>query len=510
MVSRGRWIIIMEKTSDFILKIAYMYILLPFLIFTLGWIKIYIAIPIVFILFFSYWKICKESEKMWIPILCKDNVIKILFVFGIIALWVYMSGVGKFVYQNADHGIRNTIFNILVEYDWPVINYDIMPENKEFFNSSGLIYYIGYWLPSAVVGKLFGLKAGYCAQAVWAVLGITLVYYFICAKAKKVVIWPLWIFIFFSGLDIIGVFFTNADIASYKEIWHSEWWGTPYQYSSMTTQLFWVFNQAIPAWLCTMLALIQKNNRNLVFILACCMLPSTFPFVGLLFVVLFLCFTRKYAIIEEYKAEKRIRRVKEYVKELIKDTCTVQNVVAGGIIGIFSFLYLVGNGAGGRILQEDPRGPAYYNSLPKLVLFLILEVGIYAVLLYKYNKDNGLYYFIILCLCIIPPIKVGYSNDFCMRASIPFLLILMFFVIEAVRKSWRNKDYGIFIGLTFVLLVGSVTPILELKRTWTYTFEKVNNGEIVYREDENPIEVLNMSNFSGNIEENFFFQYIAK
>lgn len=502
-----------NKRTNILLKLAYAYILLPFLIFTMGWIKIYIAIPIIAILLFCFWKICKESEKLWMPELSKDNVIKILFIIGVIALWVYMSGIGKFLFQNTDHRERNAIFNILVEYDWPVINHEILPKNRGMFNTTGLIYYIGYWLPSAVIGKLFGLRVGYYAQAVWAVLGIALVYYFICVKAKKVVIWPLWIFIFFSGLDIVGIFMTSTDIVNrYGEsyIWHCEWWGNPYQYSSMTTQLFWVFNQAVPAWLCTMLVLIQKNNRNLVFILACCMLNSTFPFIGLMLLVVFLCFARKYNELQKYKQEKFSRRVGEYLKLLIKDTCTFQNVAGGGIIGITSFLYLIGNGSGGRMLKEDPRGPEFYNSLPKLVLFLILEVGIYAVLLYKYNKDNRLYYFVILCLCMIPPIKVGYSNDFCMRVSIPFLLVLMLFVIKALGTAWQKKDYGIFLGLVVVLLLGSVTPVLELKRTWTYTYERIRKDEIVYMEDGDPIVILNSSNFSGDIEDNFFFKYVVK
>lgn len=498
------------KKSNIIFILAYAYILLPFFIFTMGWMKIYIAIPIIVILLFCFWKICKESGKLWMPELSKDNVIRILFIIGVIVIWVYMSGIGKFLFQNTDHGARNTIFSILVEYDWPVINHEILPKNKGVFHTTGLIYYIGYWLPSAVIGKLFGLRIGYYAQAVWAVLGIALVYYFICVKAKKVVVWPLWIFIFFSGLDAVGVFLTNADIAAYETIWHSEWWSVPYQYSSMTTQLFWVFNQAIPAWLCTMLVLVQKNNRNLVFILACCMLPSTFPFVGLFILTLFICFTRRYDSLLQYKTAACTVRFREYFKALLKDTCTIQNVLGGGIIGIFSFLYLIGNSSGGRMFQEDPRGPAYYNSLPKLVLFLILEVGIYATLLYKYNKDNKLYYFVILCLCIIPPIKVGYSNDFCMRVSIPFLLVVLLFVIHAVKTSWEKKDYSIFAGLIAVLVIGSITPVLELKRTWTYTFERINTDEIVYMEDGDPIVVLNSTNFSGDIENNFFYKYIAK
>lgn len=500
----------MKSKSRLFLLFAYAYIALPFFIFIWGWTRLGFAIPVMLILLFCFWRICKESESIWMPEINRENVIRILFILGVIALWVYMSGIGKFVFQNNDHVMRNSIFNTLVEYDWPIRNYEILEKNAETFNVTGLIYYIGYWLPSALVGKLFGLRIGYYAQAVWAVLGIALTYYFICVKAKKVVIWPLWIFIFFSGLDIIGVFLTNADISAYETIWHSEWWGIPYQYSSMTTQLFWVFNQSIPAWLCTMLALIQKNNRNLIFILACCMLSSTFPFVGLFLLVAFLCLTRKYEISEKNQSCGLTMRFKAYLMNLLKDTCTIQNVLAGGIIGIVSFLYLFGNSAGGRMFQEDPRGPAYYNSLPKLVLFLILEIGVYVVLLYEYNKHNKLYYFMCLCLCVIPPIKIGYSNDFCMRASIPFLFVLMLLVIEALSKSWTRKEYFIFASLIITLLIGSITPILELKRTWTYTYERINTGEIVYAEDVDSVSLLNNSNFSGDAENNFFYKYIAK
>lgn len=43
---------------------------------------------------------------------------------------------------------------------------------EEGYQMRGLIYYIGYWLPAAVVGKVFGLTAGYYFQYVWAIIGI--------------------------------------------------------------------------------------------------------------------------------------------------------------------------------------------------------------------------------------------------------------------------------------------------------------------------------------------------
>lgn len=499
-----------KRGSTVILKLAYLYIALPFLIFAAGWMKIYIAIPTIIIVGYCLWKIYQEADKMWIPEITKDNIIKICFIVFVIAMWVYMSGIGKFVFQNPDHTARNTIFNLLVERKWPVKNYDILPRNAGALQATGLIYYIGYWLPSAIVGKLFGLRIGYYAQAAWAVLGISLVYYFICEKAKKVIIWPLWIFIFFSGLDIIGVWITDTDVTAYVNIWHLEWWGTPYQFSSMTTQLFWVFNQAIPAWICTMLVYAQKNNRNLVFIAGCSLLTSTFPFIGILLIITFVCLTRNYEETRISSKVSRVEKVKIHIGCVIKDTCTIQNILGGGTIGILSFLYLKGNLSGAVKMHEDPNNFMLQNSLPKLVLFLLLELLIFAVLLYKYNKDNKLYYFIFMMLCIIPVIKVGYGTDFCMRVSIPFLFIIMLWCMDTLSKAWRERGYVLFAGMCFVLLLGSMTPLMELKRTWTYTYQRINEGEIVYAEDYDEVEILNSSNFSGDIEHNFFFEYIAK
>ena len=436
-----------------------------------------------------------------------------LFAVGIIAVWVYYSGIGKFVFQVPDHSVRNSIFNIMVESRWPVINHEILqgsPLGKQGASAAGLVYYIGFWLPSALVGKVLGLRAGYYAQAVWAVLGIVLVYYLICVLLKRVAVWPLFIFVFFSGLDILGIFLTAQDPATFECKWHLEWWGTPYQYSSMTTQLFWVFNQSIPAWVCTMMAYMQKNNRNIVFILACSMLCSTFPFVGLLLLALFFCLSRKYDEMEAVRTAGTREKIRVYISCIIKDTCTLQNVAGGGLIGITSFLYLTCNYSGAYIMGENIKGPEFDNSLAKLILFLIVEIGVYVALIYKYNKENKMFYFIVLCLSIIPPVKVGYSTDFCMRASIPALLLLTVLVIKTLAESWEKRDYRVFAGLILVLVLGSATPALEFRRTFGETFRRIKEGEIVYEEDSDPIKLLSGGNFSGSVDDSFFFQHFVK
>ena len=497
-----------RKEIKWVVIISYFYLMVPFLIFAIGWMGKRYWIPIVPMLVFCYYKACKEAPKYWKPRFTKENIIKILFIILVICIWVYFSGIGKYVFQNADHNCRNAVYETLVLKKWPIINYDIdYSIFDEKVTATSLVYYIGFWLPSSVVGKIFGISAGYNFQFFWAVLGIALVYYFICARKEEVLIWPLAVLFFFSGLDIVGQYLRGQNIFAIANEAHIEWWVEPYQYSSMTTQLFWVFNQAIPAWLCTIFALMQKNNRSIVLILACCMLPSTFPFVGLLILVVYWMFSRKYEV-QGYKTRKEF--IKKYMYCWGKDTLTIQNVLGGGIIGIFSFLYLTSNVSGNKIMDVSSVSANYENNLLKYITFIIVEIAVYFILLYKMKYKSGLYYCILICLCIIPPIKVGSAGDFCMRASIPALFILMLFVMDGLEWARKENEKTIYRGLILALCIGAVTPVHEFTRTFRETVDRVNSEQQVYSETLDFTTLLNSSNFSGATDGSFFFKYIAK
>ena len=494
--------------SKIFVSLAYLYILLPFIIFSIGWMGKKYWIPIVLILLYCFKRAVMDTKVSWMPSWNRENIMKIVMALAIICVWVYFSGIGKVVFQNTDHSVRNSIFEILVKYDWPVINYDV---NMEVFDrgtsATALIYYIGYWLPSAVVGKVAGLQAGYLFQMFWAVLGIAIVYFFICIHKKRLLIWPLLVLMFFSGLDILGMFFRGFDISTLPSNAHLEWWVEPYQYSSVTTQLFWVFNQAIPAWVCTMLVLFRSNGRSIVFVLACCMLNSTLPFVGLLVFVIFIVLSDNLTVKSNINF---LKKIKSHCAYLTSEYFTIQNVLGGGIVGIFSFLYLKNNVSGGLFMGESVYGHLFDNHLIKYLIFILFEVLLYFIFLYRYNKGNKMYYFVVACLCIIPPIKVGTAGDFCMRASIPALLILVIMVIDGIMTAYEKKHYLWLTGMICILCLGSITPIHEFARTFQYTIEKVDEGETPVLESENEYEILNSGNFAGPVENNIFFKYFVK
>lgn len=493
--------------TKIVICLTYIYLVLPFLIFSIGWMKKQYWILIVPIVLFCTWKAWKDTPALWAPELTKRNLQKAAAIILIISVWVVLSGIGRLSFQNTDHIYRNGIFETLVNYEWPIRNENVYAANfPQGTTATSLIYYIGFWLPSAVAGKIFGIRIGFYFQAVWAAVGIGLAYYFICVRKKKILVWPLGFLILFSGMDIVGQYLNGADAFLLFSNAHLEWWQESYQYSSMTTQLFWVFNQAVPAWLCTAFLMVQKNNRSMVMLFGLCMLSSTFPFTGLIPFVLYWMFSRDYRIMggEESKA-----RGKEYLLYWLKDTFTVQNILGGGVIGIFSFLYLTANSSSRKIMETGTKEASLGNPILCYVLFFVLEAGIYLFLLYKYYKKDALYYIIFSSLLLIPVIKVGSGSDFCMRASIPALFLLMVFAIDGLDKAKEQGNKVIYWGLIIVFCIGSVTPLHEISRSVCESARSRYHNEPISGLSIEAEELLNQPNFSGSVDKSFFFRYIA-
>ena len=485
----------MIKKFNLFNAIVYLYVLLPIMIFLLGWTRWFIAIPGVIVLAICWFRMSKDDLMFDLPKPDKHQMEILVFVLMMIVLWVYLSGIGKFVFQNTDHDCRNPIFDILVNYKWPATR-QMLTETG--MTTKGLIYYIGFWMPAAVVGKLFGLTAGYCFQAVWAVIGIFLVYMLISSILKEIKIWPLLVMIFFSGMDILGYFLVNGSFENLHPADHLEWWCN-FQFSSMTTQLFWVFNQAAPAWLICLLIYKQKKNKYIAVLLGCALLCSTLPFVGMLPFVVYWVFSRNYEL-SEGLSKWRI---------WIKDTFSLENIFGGGIAGIISFIYLIGNEASQNIVSTSSSNDKR-AILCIYILFIIIEIGCYFAAIYQYQKRNPLFYISFLWLCFCPCMRVGFGADFCMRASIPALFMLMMMVMQTLQKSKRERNLPVLISLIVILLIGSVTPWHEIIRTTSNTMTAYRNHQPVYSPSQTEDQIFGSCNFSGTIEDSFFFRYLAK
>ncbi len=477
--------------------LSYLYLALPVFIFLFGWLRWYWGIPCGLLAVGAFVGCIRESLRVQelgfsAPPAPAGTIsgasrrpLVLLSALLLIILWVYLSGIGGYCYQNSDHAARNTIFRALVERDWPVLSQD---------GERGLVYYIGFWLPAACVGRAFGLEAGFAAQFAWAVLGVCLVYGLICLYRGKVDLLPILFLFFFSGLDYAGTWLLDRGKTDLSLAYHLEWWAKDFQFSSATTQIFWVFNQAIPAWVATMLLLLQKGSRNVLFLLSLVMLSSTFPFVGLLPLAICLFFQRGR-------------------KGKFRELLTFQNMVGVAVIGVVSFLYLTGNLSSAKV--NSPAHPFYYQApvvrFLVYLLFCALEFGVYLPFLWKYRRREPLFWVSVGILLCCPFLRVGDSADFCMRASIPALLVLMLFCMDALERLAREGKRRFALLFCVLLLVGAVTPWNEMHRTAANTYHWLMAGEPLQRKEvEIDTELLQANNFSGKTGDGIFYRFLAK
>ena len=469
--------------------ISLLYLILPIIVFYIGYLKLYISIPLVIGLGYILYKGFKEKEK----IVINKKTIRIILLISL--LICFTAGLGNMYYQSDDWRWRNAIFRDMINKPWPVY-YESM--------NATLSYYIGFWTLPAVIAKpflIFGQNVawtiGNLMLLLYATIGLTLVLLWIIKtfklKDKKKIILCLAIFLLFSGLDFVGSLITQ-NFAVIKAS-HLEWWATRYQFSSTITLLFWVFNQTIATWLITWMYLNEKKLNNYFLLILLALPYSPLPFCGLM--ILFFATGVKY-LIEAINNKK--------IKELFKDIFSIQNILALITILPIYYLFYKTNGAtnesGFRLDWVLLQG----NGIIHILMFWTLEIGIYYILLFKKYKKNYLFHVAFLTLIFIPIFKIGNAADFAMRASIPLIIVCIYFIIDYALHNKLNKI------IITIFIIGAITPGCEYLRSLKNIIEykKINcvADDIKTFEDKN---IKEYSNFvSPEPEDTLFYKYLAR
>jgi hypothetical protein len=332
--------------NNLLIKLSIAYLLLPFVIFCLTFLKIGVGLPIVIVLSWIMWRIWKQNDSSSNGFLISKRDLLIGLV--VLGLWVLLSGIGGLAFQNRDFEIRNAIFMDLIHFNWPVY----YPNSGNLAGDSfALIYYIGFWLPAALIGKLFGLQIANIFIFLWTLLGVFLVAVMVKERIKFSLLGAAIIMIIFSGMDILGTLcFQVASLISYPTIWPpitiiELWVSEFFEFSSITTQLFWVFNQAIPAWICIALTLNKSNRKYVWFIWALCFFYSPIPSIGLLPFVFLIIPNQAIDVNNLYFRLNKSKVVTFIIKFLsdVKDMINIENIFGGGLILIISYLYFSAN-----------------------------------------------------------------------------------------------------------------------------------------------------------------------
>ncbi len=364
----------------------------------------------------------------------------------IAGLWCVLAGLGHFVFANADWVVRDAVLLDLVRDAWPV---DYRVDGV----ATLLRAPIGYFLPAAVVGKLLGVRAAELALLAWTVLGVSLVFALVLRDRPtlRVALIRVIVFIVFSGMDIVGTI-THYDPHPLGE--HLEWWAFLFQYSSQTTQLFWVPNHALPGWL-AVAWLLSCDPRKLpiasaILFVAFAPLWSPLTVIGIAPLV-GVAIVHRLALTRGASSFARLFDARMLVP------------AAACILLIYPYLVLgsgkiaSGSNAEVRWVGED--------FVPRYIEFVLFEFAGFVFLLLKRNRRDPLLWVATLTLLALPFYRFGPYNDLAMRSSIPALTLIAIQLGTwlstplAVTRDVRSRTVAIAL-----LAIGAVTPSMEVAR----------------------------------------------
>lgn len=358
----------------------------------------------------------------------------LLLCIGVSAILLLLSGEGRFFYANIDWQVRFAVLRDLAINPWPFA----------YAGEGGPLLLrapIGMFLLPALIGKAGGGTAADMALlaqnavliGTLLALGSTL---FDSRRAK----WTaLAVVIAFSGLDALGRLLVRDGLSDHMENWAF------LQYSSTITLLFWVPQHGLSGWVGAVGFLLWRSGRAplapwLVLMPLCALWSPLGLAGGLPFAAL--------------------AGVRSLLTRSLRPADILLPALAS-LIALPSLLYLAsgaGDGVGARIAPLP---------ITQWALFLLLEVGVFAVpLLFatsasRFGRDSLI--LTLLVLMAVPLVRVGWSIDFMMRASITALAILAVLTAEAIVTTPRVRPW-----LIGALLIGAVTPWHELHRAFVH------------------------------------------
>lgn len=497
---------------------GYGYMVAPVIIFCLTWLRWYIGIPASLVLLVGlymlirneYWK---EEEYLIIPI------VPVMIACIGLAIWVMYSGLGGLFFQTSDNHWRNAVFHDLVTYPWPVV----YPET-----GNALIYYLMFWIVPALMGKIGGWAFANISLLVWGILGIWLVFLFVLQIIKPRKLWHITVitllFIGWSGENLIGMMISKLfDLCIHPLAFGSfEGWldftrngyDCSYLYRSNIDALCQVYNQTIVPWLATVIML-HKPKTCLFAFLGLVVLPyGPIPFIGMLpfFIVFFI--------------KENIPYIKEGKwKKVFATIFSIQNIAASiTIFPIMLFFFSINisasTGADGQFISLFVPLEAF--DIPRiltLLLFYLMEFGIFSLLIYPKYKRTLLFSCVIVSLILIPNFKIGSIRDFCMNASLSALFILMImvakYIIDEYQPQLEFKFACRYIGLLLMVVISFTTligdcivkcQIMDEMQVFPYVANDIGTFA-----DKNIGDVAWLENFLvPNPQETTFFKYLAK
>ncbi len=414
---------------------AYIWLALPLLVFFAAWLRWYVALPSLALLLFTFGYMLRrrKDSSFFTSSHFADVKInrKLIIIATLLLIYTIYCGVGGFFWQaTSDHHFRSAVFFDLVKHPWPV-TYPPLADGEPRM----LCYYIGYWLPAAVMGKLF---SGYVMPGnfflvlytAWGLfIAISLIISFTGGRPRYLI---LLIFLFFGGWDLFTslIYATDQQRVSLNTFlisginYDSTIYHGTANLSILTAQ---VFNQGIPALIgCLLVRFHWQKPQFLLLPFSLLFFIAPLPCVGLAVILI------------------------PHMLGNLKESSSWQNFASMGLC-IVPALYFMQNRNAGTILWHisDGLGPAVLESG---IVWLCLGLGIFLPFIWPQVKRNVPFWTLVAFAFFAPFLQMGQAQDFGLRAATPLSIYLLLLVTDAACRvrSWKTVRGKLFAVTLFL------------------------------------------------------------
>ena len=432
------------------------YLCLPLLVFVVGWLRAPLAVCSVVAI--GIVAVALVGVRGRSPAVdgggMKVSLLSLVTGLVPVAALVAASGVGGFGIRNWDWAKHDAVLKDLICDPWPV-------RYATEAGTTGLVYYLAYYLPASVVGKIAGWTAANLATAAMSLLGAALAVLWLVVLVRVSPVVGGLFFVFFSGMDVLGaalLALPSPDFAGIFSKYHLENWSEYWQYSSNVSLLYFVPQQAIPGWLLVALlvdaAETERTDLPLAALAGVSLLWSPFVALGLLPLLVAFLLTRPGSV----KAALRAQR-------------SLANLAGAALAALFAAYFA------SRFLplalpqRYHPEGtpasrgefwlvPAQLPVGPFLVhysLFVLCEFALlWLVVLRAQRRDQRTPHMLPLLrasglvLLVLPFFHYGLFNDLVMRTSIPALFVLQIAALQVLRWGVRRAATVAIAGIVAV------------------------------------------------------------
>ena len=428
-------------------RLAFLYLLLPLVIWLLGWFQWWIGLPAAALLALALKPVWMGSWRG------RPRLAALGLALAALAWVMTTAGGGLFDGRFPNWMDRHVILQTLARNPWPVWLSDPLAAYADEMPRPLLRYYLGWAMVPGLVGRVWGTEALSWAVPLWTGLGTSFVLWLFTRERRGWgIVGAVALFVFFSGMDVLRLVMeegwdwlaVNVDAQGWPRITVRRLLEKPDLTTVRLTSHMHIFRgspqHGLAAWIGTQLLLqLRQAPRFLALsgvLLAAVAFWSPFAAVGLLPLVAVLLWTRG---LRPFLAWPNL-------------------ILAALLIGLLA-LYLLPGAAGFARgwVWERYAWPRVARGLPLLYVTEFALLALCLAVLRPRLRREPFFIASLITLGLLPWYQYG-DGHFLARAALPSLLVLCRYCVDIWARPLRRGAAA----LLLILGLGALTSLSVL------------------------------------------------